>query len=114
MPPNRSRAAMAWTRALTLRLHVGRSGSDGLLPSPEPAQSKRSAEPSLARVVICSRSPRTGLWENHHDWIRTASRSENAAPVVAPLAMGRGLPVIWLCRADQIDAAHLDTRQYNH
>jgi hypothetical protein len=46
--------------------------------------SKRSAEPSLARVVICSRSPRTGLWENHHDWIRTASRSENAAPVVAP------------------------------
>ena len=36
----------------------------------------------------CSRSPRTGLREDHHDWIRTASRSENAAPVVAPLARG--------------------------
>src|SRR5262249_50064176 len=75
---------------------------------------KRSAEPSLARVVVCPWSPRTWLREDHHVWIRTASRSENAVPVVAPLAMGRELPVIWLCRADQIDAAHLGTRQYNH
>jgi len=29
-------------------------------------------------------------------------------------AMGLGLPVIWTCREDEIDACHFDTRQYNH
>ena len=32
----------------------------------------------------------------------------------AGYAMGMGLPVIWACRADEIDKAHFDTRQYNH
>jgi hypothetical protein len=32
----------------------------------------------------------------------------------AGYAMGLGIPVIWLCRKDQIDNAHFDTRQYNH
>lgn len=29
-------------------------------------------------------------------------------------AMGRGTPVIWCCREDDIGEAHFDTRQYNH
>jgi hypothetical protein len=32
----------------------------------------------------------------------------------AGFAMGRQVPVIWLCRKDQIKDAHFDTRQYNH
>jgi nucleoside 2-deoxyribosyltransferase len=32
----------------------------------------------------------------------------------AGLAMGLGLPVIWLCRQDDLEHAHFDTRQYNH
>lgn len=32
----------------------------------------------------------------------------------AGYALGRGLPVIWTCRADDMDEAHFDTRQYNH
>lgn len=32
----------------------------------------------------------------------------------AGYALGRGLPVIWTCRADDIEEAHFDTRQYNH
>jgi len=32
----------------------------------------------------------------------------------AGYAMGLGLPVIWLCREDDIGDAHFDTRQYNH
>ncbi|PAP78822.1 hypothetical protein BSZ37_16995 [Rubrivirga marina] len=32
----------------------------------------------------------------------------------AGLAMGLGIPVVWTCRADHIDRAHFDTRQYNH
>ena len=32
----------------------------------------------------------------------------------AGLAMGLGLPVIWLCRDDDLEKAHFDTRQYNH
>jgi nucleoside 2-deoxyribosyltransferase len=29
-------------------------------------------------------------------------------------AMGRGIPVVWCCREDDIKNAHFDTRQYNH
>lgn len=32
----------------------------------------------------------------------------------AGYAVGRGLPVIWTCRADDYAQAHFDTRQYNH
>jgi nucleoside 2-deoxyribosyltransferase len=32
----------------------------------------------------------------------------------AGYALGRGLPVIWTCREEDIDEAHFDTRQYNH
>lgn len=32
----------------------------------------------------------------------------------AGYALGRGLPVIWTCRQDEIEHAHFDTRQYNH
>lgn len=32
----------------------------------------------------------------------------------AGFAMGSGLPVIWTCRSSDIQAAHFDTRQYNH
>ena len=32
----------------------------------------------------------------------------------AGFALGLGLPVIWLCREDQIQEVHFDTRQYNH
>lgn len=32
----------------------------------------------------------------------------------AGFALGLGIPVIWLCRKDEIDQAHFDTRQYNH
>jgi hypothetical protein len=32
----------------------------------------------------------------------------------AGYAVGRGLPVIWACRADDYERAHFDTRQYNH
>jgi nucleoside 2-deoxyribosyltransferase len=32
----------------------------------------------------------------------------------AGYALGRGLPVIWTCREEDIDDAHFDTRQYNH
>ena len=32
----------------------------------------------------------------------------------AGYALGRGIPVIWCCRADGIEAAHFDTRQFNH
>lgn len=32
----------------------------------------------------------------------------------AGLAMGLGLPVIWLCRKDDLEKTHFDTRQYNH
>ena len=31
----------------------------------------------------------------------------------AGFAMGLGIPVIWLCRKDELDKAHFDTRQYN-
>jgi len=31
----------------------------------------------------------------------------------AGFAKGLGLPVIWLCRRDELDKAHFDTRQYN-
>lgn len=29
-------------------------------------------------------------------------------------AMGLGLPVVWTCRATDVDQLHFDTRQYNH
>lgn len=32
----------------------------------------------------------------------------------AGFAMGLGIPVIWTCKADEIDQVHFDTRQYNH
>jgi len=32
----------------------------------------------------------------------------------AGFAMGLNIPVIWLCREDDINKAHFDTRQYNH
>jgi nucleoside 2-deoxyribosyltransferase len=32
----------------------------------------------------------------------------------AGFAMGRGIPVIWCCRKDDMGGAHPDTRQYNH
>lgn len=32
----------------------------------------------------------------------------------AGYALGRGLPVLWTCREEDIDEAHFDTRQYNH
>jgi len=32
----------------------------------------------------------------------------------AGFAMGLGLPVIWTCRQDFLNATHFDTRQYNH
>ena len=32
----------------------------------------------------------------------------------AGFAMGLNIPVIWMCRASDIDKAHFDTRQYNH
>jgi hypothetical protein len=32
----------------------------------------------------------------------------------AGYAVGRGLPVIWTCRAEDYELAHFDTRQYNH
>jgi nucleoside 2-deoxyribosyltransferase len=32
----------------------------------------------------------------------------------AGYAMGLGLPVIWLCREDEISKVHFDTRQYNY
>lgn len=32
----------------------------------------------------------------------------------AGYAVGRGLPVIWTCRADDYAGAHFDTRQFNH
>ncbi len=31
----------------------------------------------------------------------------------AGFAMGLGIPVIWLCRKDELEKAHFDTRQYN-
>lgn len=31
----------------------------------------------------------------------------------AGLAAGIGLPVIWLCRKDELEKTHFDTRQYN-
>ena len=32
----------------------------------------------------------------------------------AGLALGLGIPVIWTCRADELEDSHFDTRQYNH
>lgn len=32
----------------------------------------------------------------------------------AGYALGRGIPVIWTCRADEEEALHFDTRQYNY
>jgi hypothetical protein len=32
----------------------------------------------------------------------------------AGYAQGRGIPVIWCCRKDDIEHAHFDTRQNNH
>ena len=32
----------------------------------------------------------------------------------AGYAMGLGIPVIWCCKADDIENVHFDTRQYNH
>lgn len=32
----------------------------------------------------------------------------------AGYAMGLDIPVIWLCRKDDVDKLHFDTRQYNH
>lgn len=32
----------------------------------------------------------------------------------AGFGIGRGIPVIWTCRDDDIQQAHFDTRQYNH
>lgn len=32
----------------------------------------------------------------------------------AGFALGLGIPVIWVCREDEIDRAHFDTRQFNH
>ena len=32
----------------------------------------------------------------------------------AGFALGLGLQVIWVCRQDQVELMHFDTRQYNH
>lgn len=32
----------------------------------------------------------------------------------AGLALGLGIPVVWTCRADELEGSHFDTRQYNH
>ncbi len=32
----------------------------------------------------------------------------------AGFALGQGIPVIWTCKSDEIEALHFDTRQYNH
>ena len=32
----------------------------------------------------------------------------------AGFAMGLGIPVVWLCRGDDVGNLHFDTRQYNH
>lgn len=32
----------------------------------------------------------------------------------AGFALGLGIPVIWTCRADNVENLHFDTRQYNH
>jgi hypothetical protein len=32
----------------------------------------------------------------------------------AGFGLGLGLPVIWTCRADDVNSLHFDTRQYNH
>ena len=32
----------------------------------------------------------------------------------AGLALGLGLPVVWMVRADHLEGVHFDTRQYNH
>jgi hypothetical protein len=32
----------------------------------------------------------------------------------AGFAMGLGIPVIWMCREDDVNNLHFDTRQYNH
>jgi nucleoside 2-deoxyribosyltransferase len=32
----------------------------------------------------------------------------------AGYALGRGIPVIWTCREDDVQHAHFDTRQFNH
>jgi hypothetical protein len=31
----------------------------------------------------------------------------------AGFALGLGLPVVWLCKKDELDKVHFDTRQYN-
>jgi hypothetical protein len=54
-------------------------------------------------------------------WIRrsrflVADLTEHRAGVYfeAGFAMGLGLPVVWMVRADQADKTHFDNRQYNH
>ena len=32
----------------------------------------------------------------------------------AGYALGRRIPVVWTCRADEVQGLHFDTRQYNH
>jgi nucleoside 2-deoxyribosyltransferase len=32
----------------------------------------------------------------------------------AGYGLGRGIPVIWSCRLDEVEKAHFDTRQFNH
>ena len=32
----------------------------------------------------------------------------------AGYGLGRGIPVIWSCRVDEVEKAHFDTRQFNH
>lgn len=42
------------------------------------------------------------------------SRHRSGVYFEAGFALGRGIPVVWTCRAADIGDSHFDTRQYNH
>lgn len=46
--------------------------------------------------------------------VADATEQKNGVYFEAGFAMGLGKPVIWMCREDDINNLHFDTRQYNH
>lgn len=67
------------------------------------------AEIRRSRIIVCDFT--CGFIE--HDGEQTAI-PRGGVYYEAGFAQGLGIPVIWTCRADQIEHVHFDTRQFNH
>lgn len=48
------------------------------------------------------------------DFTSPKDRPRGGVYFEAGFALGLGMPVVWACRKDEIEAVHFDTRQFNH